>query len=251
MKHDFEDIEVKSNAPELLADALARKRRNCMIGTGAMCDPYMHCEEKLQLTRRCLEIIDACGFGLSIQTKSDRIMRDIDLLESINERAKCVAEMTLTTFDERLCGIIEPNVCTTYSRYLALKEFQKRKIPTVVWISPLLPFINDTVENLRGLLDYCFDAGVRGILCFGIGMTLRDGDREYYYAALDRNFPELKQRYIEKYGQAYEIASDNNDKLMDILNSECEKRGIMTDIAKIFAYLRELPECRGVQLSFF
>lgn len=251
INHDFEDIEVKSNAPELLADALLRKRRVCMIGTGAMCDPYMHCEEELRLTRRCLEIIDAQGFGLSIQTKSDFILRDIDLLGSINERAKCVAEVTLTTFDEKLCKILEPNVSITYERYLVLKEFQKRGIPTVVWISPILPFINDTEENLRGLLDYCFDAGVRGILCFGIGMTLREGDREYYYAALDRSFPGLKEIYMEKYGLAYEVTSDSHAKLMEIFYRECEKRGIMTDIAKIFAYLHEFPEYRGEQLSFF
>lgn len=161
-----------------------------------MCDPYLHCETELQLTRKCLEIIDRYGFGLSILTKSDRILRDLDLLKSIHSQSKCVVEMTMTTYDESLCSILEPHVCTTRRRYEVLKIMQENGIPTVVWLSPLLPFINDTEENLRGILDYCFDAGVAGILCFGIGTTMRKGNREYFYAALDRHFPGMKQQYI-------------------------------------------------------
>lgn len=124
MQHDFEDIEVKSNAPELLADALKRKRRRCMIGTGAMCDPYMHCETELGLMRQCLEIIKREGFGVAVQTKSDRILRDIELYDDINRSAKAVIQMTLTTYDEDLCRIIEPNVCTTKRRFETLLEFK-------------------------------------------------------------------------------------------------------------------------------
>ena len=249
--HAFEDIEVKQNAPQLLEEALRGKRRRCMIGTGAMCDPYMHCEEKLMLTRQCLEIIDRHGFGVCIQTKSNRILRDLDLLRSINAKAKCVVEMTLTTYDEALCGILEPNVCTTRVRYETLKTMAQNHIPTVVWFSPVLPFINDTEENLRGILRYCFDAGVKGILCFGIGTTLRDGDREYFYAALDRHFPGLKQKYIQKYGSAYECLSDNHEALMKIFHTECEKRGVLHDVGEIFAYMRQFPQEDGGQLSLF
>lgn len=250
MKHDFEDIEVKQNAPELLEDALRRKRRPCMISTGAMSDPYLPCEEQLGLTRRCLELIDRYGFGLSIQTKSDRILRDLELFKSIHAKAKCVVEMTLTTFDEALCRILEPNVCTTQRRYEALKTMQANGIPTVVWFSPVLPFLNDTEENLRGILDYCFDAGVRGILCFEMGTTIRDGDREYFYAALDRHFPGMKQRYIRRYGSSYECNSDNHAALMRIFHAECEKQGVLHDAGQIFEYLHEFPQDGG-QLSFF
>ena len=207
MKHDFEDIEVKQNAPQLLEEALSRKRARCMIGTGAMCDPYMHCEEQLGLTRQCLEIIDRYGFGLAIQTKSDRILRDLDLLRSIHSRAKCVVQMTLTTFDEALCRVLEPNVCTTRRRFETLEILRENRIPTVVWLCPLLPWINDTEENLRGILEYCFRAQVKGVIHFGVGLSLRDGDREYFYSALDRNFPGLKQKYTQKYGLSYEVTS--------------------------------------------
>lgn len=251
-KHEFEDIEVKQNAPQLLEQALRSKRKKCMIGTGAMSDPYMHCEKELKLTRRCLELIDEYGFGLAIQTKSDLILRDLDLLKSINEKAKCVVQMTLTTFDEELCRKVEPNVCTTKRRYEVLKIMQENHIPTVVWMTPLLPFINDTKENIQGLLDYCTDAGVYGILCYGMGVTLRQGDREYYYAALDRLFPGLKRHYQEKYGNAYEVVSDNHRELMQLFHATCKKHNIVGNVDELFAYFHEFPENTAYeQLSLF
>ncbi len=248
--HSFEDIEVKQNAPELLEKALRSKRRRCMIGTGAMCDPYMPCENQLRLTRKCNEIIDKYGFGLAIQTKSAGVLRDLDLFRSINSQSKCVVQMTLTTYDEGLCKTLEPNVSTTKERFEALMALKENGIPTVVWLSPILPFINNTEENLRGILDYCIKAEVKGIICFGMGVTLRDGDREYFYNALDKHFPGLKAKYQKKYGNAYEILSDNNAKLMQIFKSECEKHGIMSDINECFSYLREFPE-KYEQTSFF
>lgn len=250
MKHDFEDIEVKQNAPQLLENALRRKRKKCMIGTGAMCDPYMHCEEELGLTRQCLEIIDRYGFGLAIQTKSNRILRDLDLLKSINLKAKCVVQMTLTTYDENLCRILEPNVSTTLERFETLKIMRDNGIPTVVWFSPLLPFINDTEENLQGILQYCFDAEVKGIICFGIGTTMREGDREYFYAALDRHFPGIKHKYISRFGLSYECTSDNNDRLMEIFFSECKTHGVLHNVGQVFEYLRDFPQVNN-QLSMF
>ena len=250
--HDFEDIEVKQNAPWLLEQALRSKRKRCMIGTGAMCDPYMHCEENLQLTRQCLELIDRYGFGLAIQTKSNRILRDMDLLKSINQKAKCVVQMTLTTYDEGLCKILEPNVCTTKERFEVLKLMAQERIPTVVWMSPLLPFINDTRENVEGILDYCIQAKVYGILCFGIGMTLRQGDREYYYAALDRHFPGLKEKYQRKYGHAYEVASDNHRELMQMFHEKCRANGIVSNVDELFRYFHEFPDQKWYeQLSLF
>nr|WP_130862323.1 radical SAM protein [Bacilliculturomica massiliensis] len=252
MDHDFEDIEVKQNAPQLLEDALQRKRKKCMIGTGAMCDPYMHCEEDLRLTRRCLEIAERYGFGVAVQTKSSRILQDLDLLCRINRKAKCVVQMTLTTFDEELCRILEPHVSTTQERFETLTTLRGHGIPTVVWLSPVLPFLNDTEENLRGILDYSFRAGVKGILCFGIGTTMRSGDREYFYAALDRSFPGLKEKYIRRYGLSYQCISDNNDKLMELFHGECRARGVMHHVNEIFEYLRAFPAADpGEQLRMF
>ena len=240
--HAFEDIEVKQNAPELLEQALKSKRQKAMIGTGSMSDPYMHCEEELELTRKCLEIICRHGFGAAIQTKSDRILRDIDLLEEINRRAKCVVQITLTTWDKRLCGILEPNVCNTQRRVEVLDEMRKRGIPTIVWLTPILPFINDTEENIKAILEACAQVKVKGIICFDMGLTLREGDREYYYAALDREFPGLKEKYIRTYGNAYELSSLNSRQLMDLFRSFCRNHGILYKPDECFDYMIHLPE---------
>ena len=247
--HAFEDIEVKQNAPVLLEQALRSKRQKAMIGTGSMSDPYMHCEEQLGLTRKCLEIICEYGFGAAVQTKSDRILRDIDLLEEINRKAKCVVQMTLTTWDDRLCGILEPNVCNTKRRVEVLDEMRKRGIPTVVWLTPILPFINDTEENVTAILDACAQVKVKGIICFDMGLTLREGDREYYYAALDRHFPGLKERYIRTYGNAYEVPSPDSRQLMDLFRSFCRDRGILYRPEECFEYMGHLPE-KSEQISF-
>ena len=244
----FEDIEVKENAPQLLEAALKAKRRRCMIGTGAMCDPYLHAEKELCITRRCLELISRYEFGVAIQTKSDLIMRDIDLLSEINGKAKAVVQMTLTTADEKLCRIVEPNVSTTARRFEVLCEMHERGIPTVIWLSPLLPFINDTAENVLAIIDYARRAGCYGIVCFGMGLTLREGDREYYYAALDRHFPGLKQRYISRYGGAYELPCPDSAMLEKLFRQKCTEYGIEHDTDRIIEFMRQLPECEQLTL---
>ena len=249
-KHPFEDIDVKQNAPELLIKALKSKRRKCMIGTGSMSDPYMHCEEELRLTRKCLEIILQYGFGAAIQTKSDRILQDIDLLDEINRSAKCVVQMTLTTYDDDLCRILEPNVCNTKRRIEVLEELQKRGIPTVVWLTPILPFINDTRKNITSILNECVRVGVKGIIDFGMGLTLREGDREYYYAALDKHFPGMKERYIKRYGNAYELPSPNANELTEVFQRICKANGILSSPEDCFRYMYELPE-KYPQMSLF
>ena len=248
--HLFEDVEVKQTAPELLEKELKSKRRKCMIGTGSMSDPYMHCEEKLFLTRKCLEIILKYGFGAAVLTKSDRILRDIDLLDEINRSAKCVVQMTLTTYDDNLCRIVEPNVCNTKRRIQVLEEMRQRGIPTVVWLTPILPFLNDTEENIAAILEECVRVGVKGIVCYNMGLTLRDGDREYYYAALDKHFPGMKEKYRKRYGNAYELPSPNAGHLMKVLYGICSKNGIISKPEECFRYIQEFPD-KFTQMSLF
>lgn len=248
--HVFEDIEVKQNAPQLLEQALKSKRKKCMIGTGSMCDPYMHVEEKLGLTRKCLELINQYGFGAAVLTKSAKVLRDMDLLQSINSKSKAVVQMTLTTADEALCKKLEPNVSTTKERFEALMEFKKVGIPTIVWLCPILPFINDTEENLNAILDYCFEADVKGIMCFDMGLTLREGNREYFYSALDWHFPGLKEKYIKTYGNSYALSSPNRRKLWGIFNTRCSQQGILYTPDDCFNYLHDFPN-NEEQISMF
>lgn len=252
INHPFEDIEVKENAPALLEQTLRHKRSKCMIGTGGMCDPYIPLEAELLHTRKCLEIIDRYGFGISILTKSDLILRDLDLLKRIHSKSKCVVQMTLTTYDEDLCRILEPNVCTTKRRAEVLNILRDEGIPTVAWLTPILPFINDTRENIEGLLDYCIKAQVYGIVQWGIGVTLRDGDREYFYEQLDKHFPGIKEKYIKAYGNAYEIPSPKSDELTNLLVSRCRENNIICDVREVFQYLNTYEDkLSGVQLSLF
>lgn len=251
MDHVFEDIEVKANAVQLLEETLKKKRKKCMIGTGSMCDPYIHLEERLKNTRKCLEVIDKYGFGLSILTKSNRILRDLDLLKSINNKSKCVVETTLTTYDEELCKILEPNVSTTKERFEFLKIMNDNGIPTVVWLSPILPYINDTEENIRGLLEYCIEAKVKGIIVFGMGVTLRSGNREYFYKKLDTHFKGLKERYIREYGNSYEVVSKNHYRLMKIIEDTCKKNNIIYGVKEVFQYMKTFEEKQNeCQITF-
>lgn len=252
MNHAFEDIEVKINAPELLEQALKHKRKRCMIGTGSMSDPYMPLEKELKLTRKCLEIIDKYNFGFTLITKSDLVLRDLDLLKKINEKTKCVVQMTITTFDDELCRIIEPNVCVTSRRIEVLKILHENNIPTIVWMTPILPFINDNEENIMNILKACKKAGVYGIMTFGIGLTLREGDREYYYEKLDSYFPGLKNRYIRKYGNSYELKVPDEERLYKLLTSYCTANNIEYRPERLFKYLYTFKDkiC-GEEVSLF
>ena len=252
MAHAFEDIEVKENALELLEQALKQKRKRCMIGTGAMTDPYLPIEEKLRMTRGALELIDKYGFGATVLTKSTLVLRDLDLLARINRHTKAVVQMTLTTLDDELCHLIEPKVSVTSQRLQALKSFRDAGVPTVVWLCPILPFLNDTPENIALILASCADAGVKGVLCFNMGLTLREGNREYFYAQLDRLFPGLKERYIRTYGNQYVINSPRNEELMRLFHETCEKAGMLHHVEEIFPYLHTFEEAQpALQLSLF
>ena len=250
INHLVEDIEVKKNAPELLESILMKKRKKIMISTGSMSDPYMPIERKLQLTRKCLEIIDKYGFGATVITKSDLILRDLEILKRINKKSKCVIQMTLTTYDDNLCKILEPNVCSTKRRFEVLQILKENNIPTIVWFTPILPYINDTKENIDGIINYCIKAGVKGIVCFDIGLTLRDGNREYYYKMLDKYFPKLSNIYKNKYGNSYDVISNNNEQLMEYFHKRCEENNILHYPDDCFNFINEMSN-KYEQVSLF
>ena len=241
MGHEFEDIEVKENALELLKKELKR-RPKAMIGTGSMTDPYIPLENHLKYVRKTLELIHDYGFGFTCITKSDLILRDLDLLKMINEKTKAVVQMTLTTADDDLCSVLEPNVCTTSRRVEVLKTLDREGIPTVVWLCPILPYINDTEENINSIIDYCIESNVKGIFCHGMGLTLRKGNREYFYSKLDEHFPGLKDRYIQEFGDSYSLPSPNDKHLMKLFRTRTRENGILNNFNEIFRYLHEFPQ---------
>ena len=254
MNHAFEDIAVKENAPELLDAALSRKKKKCMIGFGSMSDPYIPLERELKMTRTCLEIISQHRFGVSLITKSDLVLRDIDLLSEIHEKAKAVVSVTLTTADDALCKKIEPHVCVTSRRAEVLSALHDAGIPTVAWLCPFLPFINDTEENISGLLDICRDTHVHGVLFFGAGLTLREGNREYLYERFDADFPGMKERYVSAFGDSYECADKDSAGFSGLVHQFCKENGILSDIQDVFSFMSNLDgekKDRQMKLSGF
>jgi len=241
MNHKFEDIEVKENYLELLKRELIRRPKS-MIGTGAMTDPYIPLEKHLGHVRKSLELIYRYGFGFTCITKSDLILRDLDLLKKINEKSKAVVQMTITTADDDLCRILEPNACPTSRRVEVLKTLRDNGIPTVVWLCPILPYINDSEDNIRDILDFCIESDVHGIICFEMGLTLREGNRQYFYNKLDEYFPGIKDRYIREFGNSYSIPSPNNQKLMKIFKDITSENGILNSHEEIFDYLADFPQ---------
>lgn len=252
MNHSFDDIEVKQNSLELLEDEFKRKRKKVIISTGSMSDPYMPLENDLKYTRRMLELIYKYGNGVHIITKSDLLLRDIDLLKKINKQAKARISITLTTYDDELCKIIEPNACSTTARFEMLKKLNETGIDTYVWLCPILPYINDTLDNLRGILNMCKEAKVKGIVCFGFGVTLREGNREYFYEMLDKHFPNLKKQYIKEFKNSYSCNSKYNKYLYDYFLRFCKENNIMCNNDDIFKELESLYENEHYeQLSLF
>ncbi len=252
MNHDFLDIEVKENALELLEEELAKKRNKIVVATGSMSDPYMPLEKDLELTKKALELIYRYGHGVHIQTKSNLILRDIEILKKINQRTKATVAMTLTTFDEELCKIVEPGAPTTKARLEALKTLALNGIDCYVWICPILPFINDGLDNLRNLLNACREVHVKGIIHFDLTLTLREGNREHFYQMLDQYFPKLKAKYIKTYGKSYLCPSPYQKYLMDYLLHFCKENNIEFDYDKICHAIFNLnEEPNYTQLSLF
>jgi len=218
---DFADIQIKANAIDLLADALPRKRVRGTIGTGSMNDPYMPIERQHNLTRRALAVIAENQFPVHVLTKSDLVLRDIDLLKEINQVYAAVS-FTITTADDRLAKELEPGAPPSSARFKAMKALSDAGILTGVLMMPILPFIEDTLENITSLVEQAHAHGASYMIP-SFGMTLRSGSREYYYAKLERHFPGIKARYIQQYGSSYGCYAPDHNSLDSIFRELCQR----------------------------
>ncbi|MGD9604979.1 MAG: radical SAM protein [Bacilli bacterium] len=236
---NFENIGVKDNAMEIFEKELSKKRKRSMIVTGSMCDPYLPIERDLKLTRKMLEIISKFRFGVSLLTKSDLILRDIDLIEKINQQFGALVCMTVTTYNDDLCLQIERNVIPTSLRFACLEQFVKRGIPTGIWMGPILPFINDNEDNITRIVNRCAEIGIKYIVVFEFGTTKRSGSEQYFYKCLDNFFPGLKQKYINTYGNQYNCISPNASKLWEIFKNLCAKHNIIYDLNQIMNQFKQ------------
>lgn len=229
---DFDTVKVKEDALRIVRDDLRRKVRTGVVATGAMSDPYNPLEHELKLTRNSLELMNAYEFGASICTKSALVARDADILRDIARHSPTIVKISITTADDELCKIIEPNVSTTSERIEALRILADNGIFCGVLMVPMLPYISDTAENVIKTLRMAKNAGAKFVYTY-MGMTLRQGNREYFYEKLDEAFPEIKEKYMKRYDVRYNCPSPNSKKLWDIFTAECEQLELLYDMKAI------------------
>lgn len=226
---DFDTVRAKANAIDIIRTELKSKRKKGVVGTGAMSDPYNTFEVKHQLTREALKLIHSNNFGVSLDTKSPLVTRDIDILSEIKEHSPVIIKITITTFDDDLCKKIEPNVAVSSKRFQAIKKLSDNGIFCGVLLMPLLPFINDNEENIRNIIREAAKNGAKFVFTFAMGVTLRQNQRDHYFQQLLKLFPNepLVKKYIETYGYSYECSSPNNHRLMNVYIEECKKHNLL------------------------
>jgi len=236
---NFDEVRAKEDALAVIENDLKSKRKTGIVITGSMSDAYNPFEKQYELTRGALKLIDKYGFGLVIDTKSDLVMRDLDLLLEIKKHSPVVVNFTITTVDDDLCRKIERSVCSTSKRLAAIKTLSDAGIMCGVLLMPILPFINDTDENILGIVCQAKAAGARWVYngfdgCFGV--TLRKNQREYFLNWLDKLFPNMKQEYIKTYGYSYICNSPRSKQLWALFKSECDNLELnyhMSDIIQL------------------
>ncbi len=248
---NFDSVRAKKDAVQIIKNQLRRKRKKGVIGTGAMSDPYNPFEKNLMLTRSALEQINNFNFGIAIATKSNLVARDADILKQIKKHSPTLIKITITTYDDELCRKIEPNVCVTSKRFQAIKELSKNGIYTGILLMPILPFINDNEKNIISIVKQAHECGAKFIFAYGMGLTLRGNQREYFYEKLVEQFPKCNMvaKYKDTFGNKYECSSPNNKKLWNIFKNQCEKLGILYIMEDIVSSYKRNPGSN--QLSWF
>lgn len=245
---DFDRVKVKEKALELLRDELRRKVKPAFIAMGSMSDPYNPLEKELELTRKALMLIHAYECGVAVCTKSDLISRDADLYADIQARAPVICKLTVTTADDALAAKLEPGAPSPTRRLRALESLSQRGIFAGVVLMPVLPFLEDSVENVLGVVDAAANAGARFVYP-AFGMTLRDRQREYYYQRLVQQFPGVKEQYQKQYGDRYWCTSPRAKELWTAFSRRCQERKLLYEMRHIVSAVKQ--PYGDQQLTFF
>jgi len=245
---NFDRVRAKENALALIERELKSKRKKGVVATGAMSDPYNPFEKEYMLTRGALELINRFGFGAAIATKGDLILRDIDLLKEISKYSPVLVKITVTAADDILCRKIEPNVSVSSDRFKIIKSLSQEGIFAGVLLMPVLPFIEDTEDNISGIIEQAYRNGAKFIYP-AFGVTLRQNQREWYYNKLDELFPSVKEKYIQNYGSSYECRSLNAKELWSLFKYKCDEYGILYKMNDIIRGYTEAYT--NTQLSMF
>lgn len=244
---DFDRVRAKENEIEILNKELKNKRKKGVIGIGAMSDTYNPFEKEYEITKKALKLIAHYGFGVSIETKSSLITRDIDILKEINSKSDSILKFTITTANDELSRIIEPGVCVSSERFKAMKQLSEAGLFVGTLLTPIIPFITDSEENIRNVIKLSAENGAKFVFSMG-GVTLRENQRDYFFEQLDKSFPGLKEKYIRTYGNKY-FCYPLNKKINTIFRDECKKYGLLYKMCDIIRAYKKNEEQE--QLSFF
>ena len=246
----FDTVRAKADALRLLRDDLQRKTRPAFIGMGSMSDPYNPFERELQLTRHALELIAAYQCGVAVATKSNLIVRDRDVLGEIAQQAPVICKLTVTTADDSLAAQIEPCAPSPSARLEALGALSGAGLFSGVLLMPVLPFLEDSEENVNGVVEAAARAGARFVYAT-FGMTQREGQRAYFHDQLERRFPGqgLAERYQKRYGTRYQCPSPRAERLWGQFTRRCRELGLLYSMPSI---VRAATMAYGDrQLTFF
>ncbi|MCL1994824.1 MAG: radical SAM protein [Defluviitaleaceae bacterium] len=234
---DFDTVKVKKNALEIIRNDLRRKVKTGVVGSGAMSDPYNPLEKELKLTRNSLELINAFSFGIGLTTKSDLIARDADILQDIKSHSPVIALFSISTADDELCKKLEPNVSPASKRFEAMNALAEQGIFCGVLIVPLLPYVSDTEDNIVQICRMAKEAGAKFVYTY-MGMTLRSGNREYYYEHIDNIMPGTTKKYNKRFGLSYICTSYNAKGLFKVFTTECERLGLLYNMKAIIYHYK-------------
>lgn len=244
---EFDKVCAKENALSILDKELSSKRKKGIIGFGAMSDPYNSFEESEELTKGALKLCAKYQFGVSLLTKSDLVLRDVELFKKINLEAPAAVRMTITTFDDELAGIIEPNISVSSNRFNALQIYAQNDIVTGIHLWPILAFINDDIENIKNIVEKAAECGIDYVYPY-FGVTLRHNQRAYFFQKLDRYFPGVKKEYIKTFGESYECLSPNRDKLWTVFEKECKKHHLLYKTPDIVSKIRNSKKQKQIMM---
>lgn len=243
----FDRVRAKENALPLLRDELRRKTATGVVGMGAMSDPYNPFEEREQLTRHALELLYAYGFGAALATKSDLVTRDIDVLSDIQREAPVLVKVTVTAADDEMSAAVEPHAPVSSRRFRAIRRLAEAGIYTGILLMPVLPFLEDTDDNIRAIVEQAAQAGARFIYP-AFGVTLRDNQRDWYYTRLDERFPGMKERYVRQYGSRYSCTSPRAKKLWELFAQLCGRYGLLYRMQDIVRGYKQGYACQQLRL---
>lgn len=240
----FDEVRIKENEIAILNKELQSKKKKGVVGIGAMSDTYNPFEKELEITRQALNLLQFYHFGVSIDTKSDLVVRDIDILKQMKN---VIVKLTVTTADDELSKKIEPHVCVSSKRFKAMKALSDEGIFTGILFTPILPFITDQEDNIKAVVRLSHEHGAKFIYSM-FGVTLRTNQRDYYYQQLDRLFPMLKEKYQESFGNRYMCEIQNYPHLKQVFINECQKYGLLYKMEDIIAAYK--LENEHIQLTF-